>query len=112
MADLILGQDWLRPVHHLLGRPFGSGPTDRRTIVGALARQAWAIPDAQFLTQIGDDARTVTYAEAYRAVMQEAGFLVASGLARGDRVGVLGQNSIDFALAVLAILEAGGVVVP
>jgi long-chain acyl-CoA synthetase len=112
MADLILGQDWIRPVHHLAGLPFGSGPAERCTIVGALARHARAMPDAQFLSQIGDDARTVTYAEAFRAVQQQAAFLVASGLARGDRVGVIGQNSIAFALAVLAILEAGGVAVP
>ena len=111
MVDLILGQDWLRPVHHLAGRPFGSAPAERCTIVGALARHARAISDTQFLSQVGENARTVTYAEACRAVKQQAAFLVASGLSRGDRVGVIGSNSIAFALAVLAILEAGGVVV-
>lgn len=111
MVDLILGDDWLRPVHDLPGRPFGSGPPERRTIVGSLARLANLIPGAQFLSESGDNARTVTYAEAFRVVQQQATFLLASGLVRGDRVGVIGQNSIAFALAVLAVLEAGGVAV-
>jgi len=40
MVDLISGQDRLCPVHHLAGRPFGAGPAERLTVVGALARQA------------------------------------------------------------------------
>jgi acyl-CoA synthetase (AMP-forming)/AMP-acid ligase II len=111
MSDLILGQDWLRPVHHLGGRPFGSTAGEPGTIVGALARHARAIPNARFLSEIGDGARMVTYQEAHRAVQRQAAFLLANGLARGDRVGVIGPNSIAFALAVLAILEAGGVAV-
>ena len=111
MVDLILGRDWLRPVHHLPGRPFGSGPANRCTIVGALARHARAIPDAQFLSEITHDARTVTYAEAFRAVQQRAAFLIAFGLTRGDRVGVIGHNSVEFALTVLSVIEAGGVAV-
>ena len=109
MGDLILGQDWVRSVHHLAACPFGVGPTS--TIVGALERHARAIPGAPFLSQTGSDPQTVTYCQGYRAVHQRAALLQASGLARGDRVGVLGHNSIDFALLVLAILESGGVAV-
>src|SRR5215472_2354532 len=112
MADLILGRDWLCPVHHLAGRPFGSGPSERLTIVGTLRRHAAAIPDALFLSEIGEDALTVSYLEAYQAVQRRAALLAAVGLARGDRVGVIGSNSIAFALAVLAVLEIGGVAVP
>ena len=96
MGYLILGSDWLRPVHHLPGRPFGVGPLDRCTIVGSLARNAIAIPNALLLSQIGDDPRTATYAQAWRAVGRRAALLADSGLARGERVGVLGHNSIDF----------------
>src|SRR5579859_4341494 len=103
MPDLILGQDWLRPVHHLPGRPFGAWTPDRSSIVGRLARNAHAMPESPFLSQIGTDPRTVTYVQAHRKVRQWAALLGAAGLTRGDRVAVLGRNSIDFALAVLAI---------
>jgi long-chain acyl-CoA synthetase len=53
----------------------------------------------------------VTYSEAHRTVLGQAAVLAENGLKRGDRVGVLGHNSIDFALAVLSILEAGCVAV-
>ena len=111
MADLISGQDWLGPVHHLAGRPFGAGPLERLTVVGALARQARDTPDARFLSELGDEPRFVTYSEAHRTVSQQAAVLAAHGLNRGDRVGLLGRNSIDFALAVLSVLEAGYVAV-
>jgi acyl-CoA synthetase (AMP-forming)/AMP-acid ligase II len=112
MTDLILGQDWLRPVHHLPERSSGSGGADYLTIVGHLGRQPRAIPWATFLSEVGQDSRPVTYSEARRLVQQRVAVLSAAGLRRGDRVGVLAQTSIDFALAVLSILEAGGVAVP
>ena len=111
MTDLVLGRDWLRPVHHLPGQPFGSGPADRSTIVGCLARHARAIPAATFLSEVGQDSRPVTYFEAHRMVQQRVAVLSAAGLRHGDRVGVLGQTSSDFALAVLSIVESGGVAV-
>jgi long-chain acyl-CoA synthetase len=111
VADLILGRDWLRPVHHLAARPFGLAPIERVTIVGALTRHSQTIPDARFLSEVGSDARSVTYAEAFREVQLRAAKLRANGLSRGSCVGIIGQNSIEFALAVLAVLEAGGVAV-
>jgi acyl-CoA synthetase (AMP-forming)/AMP-acid ligase II len=112
MSDLILSQGWLRSVHQLPGRAFGSGPAERSTIVGCLARHARAIPGAPFLSQVGQDSRPLTYSETHRMVQQRAALLTAAGLTRGDRVGVLAQTSIDFALAILSIVEAGGVAVP
>jgi acyl-CoA synthetase (AMP-forming)/AMP-acid ligase II len=110
MTDLISGRDWLRSVHHMPGRSFGAGPIWRSTIVGMLGRRAHFAPHASFLTQIGYD-QPITYAQADHKVQCRAAALVASGLRRGGRVGVVGPTSIDFALAVLAILEAGGVAV-
>lgn len=111
-SDLLLGTDWLRPVHHAPGFPFGAAPPAESTVAGALARQAAAIPDAPFLTGL-DDAprRTMTYAEARAEVLRRVSVMRGWGLRRGDRIGVLGQNSIDFVLAVLACLEAGAVTV-
>jgi long-chain acyl-CoA synthetase len=112
VTDLILSRDWVRPVHCTPGRPFGWGPAERSTVVGCLAGHARAIPGAPFLSQLGPDPQLVTYSEAHRMVQQCAALLSRAGLRRGNRVGVLGQTSIDFALAVLSIIEIGGVAVP
>ena len=99
MADLILGQDWLRPVHHLAGCPFGVGPAERSTMVGALGRQARAIPDAPFLSQAGLDPRTVTYSTAYRAVTPAAAFSKHQGSRVATASACWRTTPIDFALA-------------
>ena len=107
MPDLMLGKEWLRPVHHAPGYPFGAA---RTTITGALGKQASIQPDNPFLTELRDAKReSLTYRVAYCEVQKRAGALAAWGLERGDRIGILGPNSADFVLAVLAVLEAGGV---
>ena len=109
-SDLILGGDWVRSVHRLPGRPAGQ-PTWRRTIVGALARIARTAPNAPFLSEVDSDARSVTFAQAHQMVRRRAAVLRARGLRRGERAAVLAHSSADLALAVVAILEAGGVAV-
>ena len=54
-------------------------------------------------------ARTVSYAELLRLVEQTA---AAYGIDPGDRVVIWGPNSIDWAVAALAVSYAGGVLVP
>lgn len=58
----------------------------------------------------GDD--TVTYGELDRRSANLAATLVERGLAHGDRVAIKLSQSIDMAVAVLATIRAGGVVVP
>ena len=53
----------------------------------------------------------ITYGELNRKANKVAGFLVGSGLTRGDRVALLVENSIEFVLIYFGILKAGGVVV-
>lgn len=53
--------------------------------------------------------RTVSYAELLRLVETTA---AAYDLSRGDRVVIWGPNSIDWAVAALAVSYAGGVLVP
>jgi acyl-CoA synthetase (AMP-forming)/AMP-acid ligase II len=107
MPDLLLGSDWLLPVHYAPGYPFGAA---RTTITGALATQARIYPSSPFLTELGGASPSaLTYEAAYREVRMRARALASWGLERGDRVGILGPNSADFVLAVLAVLEAGGV---
>ncbi|MFJ4319404.1 class I adenylate-forming enzyme family protein [Streptomyces lavendulae] len=54
----------------------------------------------------------VGYAEADALSDSLAGYLVARGVRRGDRVAVMLQNSPHFVLCVLAAWKAGAVVVP
>lgn len=110
MSDLLLGHDWVRPVHHLPGQSFGVGPLEHSTLVGALARHAADRPDSPFLTEIGDSSLpTLTYRDALIKVQKRVAVLCAWGIRRGERVGILGANSADFVLAVLAVLETGAV---
>ena len=53
--------------------------------------------------------RSVTWGELHRLVQETAAGLVALGLARGDRVAICAENSIDWIVAYLATVTAGGV---
>ena len=53
--------------------------------------------------------RSVTWGELHRLVRETPAGLVALGLARGDRVAICAENSIDWIVAYLATVTAGGV---
>ncbi len=55
---------------------------------------------------------SITYNEALNKIERLAGFLAANGIHRHDKVAVSGKNSPEWAVAYLAILQAGAVVVP
>lgn len=55
---------------------------------------------------------TFTYKEAYKKILDIAYYLVSTGVKKGDRVGVTGKNSPEWALAYLAISFSGAIVVP
>jgi long-chain acyl-CoA synthetase len=59
-----------------------------------------------------DDDATLTWAELDGLVDRAAGGLRASGRVKGDRVGILLPNCIEFAVLYFAILRAGLVAVP
>ena len=69
---------------------------------------AQARPDAIAL-QAGD--QHLSYADYWRQVQCCAGYLQAQGVRPGDRVAVLMENSIAYAVAYYAVLLAGGCVV-
>src|SRR5258705_12858414 len=58
------------------------------------------------------DGRRITWAELDEASRALAGRLVGSGLGKGDRVGLLMPNGIDWATAALAVMRVGAVLVP
>src|SRR5690349_12856614 len=74
-----------------------------------LEQSARARPDHPFLI---DGAETSTYAQVDAAATRAARGLVARGVARGDRVGLLAPNSSFYVIAYHAILKAGAVAVP
>ena len=55
---------------------------------------------------------TLTYPEVREQVLRVAAYLQSKGVRRGDRVALTGKNSPEWAIAYLAILFAGAVVVP
>jgi long-chain acyl-CoA synthetase len=59
-----------------------------------------------------DGDRTVTWAELDGLVDRAAGALLGAGRSRGERVGILLPNSIDFAVSYFGCLRAGLVAVP
>ena len=54
----------------------------------------------------------LTYSEVKEKVTQIANYLLATGVKKGDKIAVSGKNSPEWAVAYLAILYAGAIVVP
>ena len=61
-----------------------------------------------------DTRRTLTFAQWDREADEIGGGLVAAGLAPGDRVflPISNKNAVEMAIAVIAVLRAGGIAVP
>ncbi|ALE73120.1 long-chain fatty acid--CoA ligase [Pseudonocardia sp. EC080625-04] len=79
------------------------------TMADLLARHARTRPDEPALA----DPRTArSYAEVDDRVSRLAGGLADRGVARGDRVAVLGLNSVELVEAYLAVLRRGAICVP
>ncbi|RKX84810.1 MAG: long-chain fatty acid--CoA ligase [Spirochaetes bacterium] len=55
---------------------------------------------------------TVTYREALKLVDRIASYLQEKGVSKGDMVALTGKNTPEWAVSYLAILSAGGTVVP
>lgn len=59
-----------------------------------------------------DDQRTLTFGEYKQKVDQLASGLQKAGLKKGDRIGVLGKNSLEYFLLYGAAAALGGIVLP
>jgi len=55
---------------------------------------------------------SLSYREAHEAIRKTAAYLRSLGLEKGAKIALTGKNSPEWAIAYLAILEAGAVVVP
>jgi long-chain acyl-CoA synthetase len=58
-----------------------------------------------------DELGSVTYAELWARVAQQAGALESAGLQPGDRVALVAENSIAFLVSSFAIWQVGGILV-
>lgn len=92
--------------------PPGTAVIRRRvsqTIAGELSAAAAGYPD-DVAVRCEDEKRT--FAELQRDVRRAARGLLAAGVQPGDRVALWAPNTLDAAIALLAIVVSGGIVVP
>ncbi|MBB6626014.1 AMP-binding protein [Nocardioides sp. KIGAM211] len=65
-----------------------------------------------YVEGVGDQRRTVSYRELLHLVETTSATYVSNGACCGDRIVLWGPNSIDWAVAALAVSYAGAVLVP
>jgi long-chain acyl-CoA synthetase len=69
-------------------------------------------PEHLCFTIFEPDRITLNYTESLKIIEAVARWLYSKGIRRGDRVAVTGKNSPEWAIAYLAVLFAGAIVVP
>ncbi len=69
-------------------------------------------PDRPCFTEYAPDRVSLSYSQAYEKIQKIAVYLRALGLEKDEKIALTGKNSPEWAVAYLAILEAGAVVVP
>jgi len=69
-------------------------------------------PERACFTIYEPDRISLNYTESLKIIEAAARWLHSKGIRRGDRVAVSGKNAPEWAVAYLAVLFAGGVVVP
>ena len=69
-------------------------------------------PDRRCFTCYDPNEMLFTYQQAWERINIITNYLLDNGLEKGEHVGLAGKNSPEWALSYLAILNAGGVVVP
>ena len=69
-------------------------------------------PERNCFTSFYPEKTVYTYTQAKNKIFEVAGALMDKGVKKGDFVVLTGKNSIEWAMSYLAILAAGGVVVP
>lgn len=69
-------------------------------------------PDRPCFTDFNPNKHTLTYTEVLKNVERLATWLSVAGVKKGDRVAVSGKNSPEWGTVYLAVLFAGGIIVP
>jgi len=69
-------------------------------------------PDRPCFTVFAPDKKTLTYSQANDHIRKVADYLRSIGIGKDSKVAVTGKNSPEWAIAYLAVLQAGAIVVP
>jgi len=69
-------------------------------------------PNNDCFRQFVPEDFTLTYKESKKIVVEFANHLIASGAKKGDKIALIGKNSVEWGLSYLGILYAGCIVVP
>ncbi len=69
-------------------------------------------PHRPCFTSFKPERMSLTYEEVQKAMVRVSSYLQEKGVAPGDRVIINGKNSPNWAIAYLAVLHAGAIVVP
>ncbi len=69
-------------------------------------------PDKVCFTSFSPQEVHYTFAEAKKIIRNTANYLISNGARKGDRIALTGKNSPEWAMAYLAVLEFGGIIVP
>ena len=69
-------------------------------------------PDNNSFIAMSPKTEVFTYTQAHEKISRFGNWLVSQGVRKGDRVGVSGKNSPEWAIAYLGILYSGAIVVP
>ena len=69
-------------------------------------------PDRACFTVFSPERKTLTYRQAHDQILKVANYLRSLGVGKDSKVAVTGKNSPEWAIAYLAVLQAGAVVVP
>ncbi|XP_048739632.2 putative acyl--CoA ligase YdaB [Ostrea edulis] len=88
-------------------------PYNYRTIIEVFKDTATSYPDKEILIHRGIDGtrESLTYRQLQTKATKLARYLVSKGVSKGDKVALLGPNTLEWVIAELAIIMAGGVVV-
>ena len=81
------------------------------TFYDLINRNAQCFRDREAWFEV-DDGRTLTFAEYKKQVDRLACGLQNSGIEKGDRIGVLGKNSLEYFLLYGAAAGLGAIVLP
>jgi long-chain acyl-CoA synthetase len=80
------------------------------TIYDTILNTCQRVPDKDAF--IGRDGTRLSYREIENQIIRISGGLKSLGLQNKDRVGILSENCPEWGIAYLAVLAAGGIVVP
>src|SRR5262245_40570498 len=82
------------------------------TIPGIFEDAGRRYPDAEAYAAGRPGRASITWAQLQTEILACAAGLVGLGLNKGDRVGIVAQNSIEWVIACGGAMRAGGIVVP